>query len=137
MRYAKLTRGSSTDDGTIGKFILDDDTTFFSLELPWRDNVNRLSSIPVGTYICTKINSPKHGVCYQVTNVPGRDMIEIHSANFAGDITKGKISQLLGCIALGTGTGILQGQNAVLQSKLAIQQFEDKMNWEDFELTIV
>lgn len=137
MRTVKLTRGPSTDDGTFGKFVLDDGTSFDCLELPWRDNTNRFSCIPVGTYICTWIDSPKHGPCYQVTNVPGRDMIEIHSANFAGDVTKGKICQLLGCIALGLSIGSLQGQMAILQSKIAIANFEQNMNQVDFELTIV
>ena len=63
-------------------------------------------------------------------------MIEIHSANFAGDASKGYISQLLGCIALGLSVGVLNGQLAVLNSKGAIADFEAKQNKEDFQLTI-
>ena len=137
MRHIKISRGPSTNDGTFGKMVLDDNTTFFTGELPWDNNKNRTSSIPVGTYICKWILSPKHGHCYQVTNVPNRDMIEIHSANFMGDVSQGKISQLLGCIALGLNIGPLEGQQAVLQSKVAISNFEHNMKEEDFELTIV
>lgn len=132
-----ITSVPSTDQGTFGTFVLDDGTTFISLELPWKDNQNGISCIPPGEYTCKWINSPKHGECYQVTGVTGRDMIEIHSANFAGDSSKGFISQLLGCIALGTSIGVLNGQLAVLNSKGAIAQFEAKQMGQDFILTIV
>jgi len=131
-----LTRTQSTEQGTFGTFAMSDGTVFYSLELPWHDNENEISCIPTGTYLCKWIYSPKHGECYQVTNVPNRDMIEIHSANFAGDSTNGYISQLLGCIALGTSIGILNNQLAVLNSKGAISNFENKQNKQDFTLTI-
>ena len=133
---AILIRVPSTDQGTFGTFVLEDGTSYFSLELPWRNNDHGLSSIPPGVYTCHWINSPKHGECYQVMNVPDRDMIEIHSANFAGDPNKGLISQLLGCIALGMSIGILNGQLAVLNSKGAIAAFEAKQAKQDFQLTI-
>ncbi len=131
-----LTRAPSTDQGTLGMFVLEDGTTYHSMELPWRDNQNGLSCIPPGEYTCHWILSPKHGECYQVMNVLNRDMIEIHSANFAGDVNKGYISQLLGCIALGMTIGILNGQLAVLNSKGAIAAFEAKQAKQDFQLTI-
>jgi len=131
-----LTRVPSTDQGTFGNFRMDDGTQFFSLELPWREDSNGISCIPPGVYQCKWILSPKHGECYQVTNVSYRDMIEIHSANFAGDASKGYISQLLGCIALGTSIGILNNQLAVLNSKGAIAAFETKQDKQDFTLTI-
>jgi hypothetical protein len=131
-----LTRCPTTDQGTFGTFVFDDGTSFVSLELPWRDNEHGDSCIPLGTYVCHWINSPKHGECYQVMSVPGRDMIEIHAANFAGDSGKGFISQLLGCIALGFSIGILNGQLAVLNSKGAIAAFEQKQAQQDFHLTI-
>jgi len=138
-----LTRSPSTDQGTLGLFVMEDGTTFHSLELSWKNNEHNLSCIPAGTYTCKWVKSPKHGECYLVTGVPGRQAIEIHSANFAGDVQKGYFSQLLGCIALGLGVGLLDvpgpfhQQLAVLQSKAAIQQFEDKQAKQDFQLTIV
>ncbi len=131
-----LTRILSTDQGTIGLFVHEDGTSFYSLELPWRNNDHGISCIPVGTYVCHWIHSPKHGECYQVMDVQGRDMIEIHSANFAGDTSKGFATQLLGCIALGTSIGILDKQLAVLNSKGAIAAFEKKQAEQDFQLTI-
>ena len=143
MRSATLLRNPSTDDGTFGTILLDDHSSWSTGELPWRDNKNGLSCIPTGTYTCSWINSPKHGPCYQVTNVPSRSMVEIHSANFMGDTTLGKTSQLLGCIALGKNTGKLApidggpSQTAVLQSKVAIAEFEANLNAEEFTLTIL
>jgi len=140
MKIATLIREENTDEGTFGKLFIDDEFCCHTLELPWRDNVSRYSCIPVGQYECHWITSPKHGHCYQVTNVPGRSMIEIHSANFAGDVQQGYVSQLLGCIALGTSVGELDAgggeQRAILHSKEAIRKFEDEMNKEDFLLII-
>lgn len=138
-----LTRSPSTDQGTFGMFRMEDGTEFHSLELPWRDNEHNLSCIPNGVYTCKWVQSPKHGECYLITGVPGRQAVEIHSANFAGDISKGYFSQLLGCIALGVSVGLLEvpgavrQQMAVLQSKAAIAQFEAKQNKQDFQLTII
>lgn len=69
-------------------------------------------------------------------------MIEIHSANWMGDVTLRYFNQLEGCIALGKSKGMLapegyMAQMAILQSKQAIAEFEENMNQEDFELTIV
>ncbi len=133
---AVIARSPSTDQGTFGTLVLENGTTYHSLELPWRSNLNGVSCIPLGVYTCHWILSPKHGECYQVMDVLGRDMIEIHSANFAGDASKGYISQLLGCIALGMSVGVLNGQLAVLNSKGAIADFEEKMGKQDFQLTI-
>ena len=69
--------------------------------------------------------------------MPNRSYIEIHSANFAGSVAAGKLSQLLGCIALGETEGRMQGQEAVEQSKQAISEFYANLNQEDFQLTIV
>lgn len=137
MRHATLISNPSSDDGTFGILLLDDHTSFCTGELPWRDNKNGISCIPEGKYFCRWINSPKHGECYQVTAVPYRDFIEIHSANFMGDVSKGKLSQLLGCISLGKSIGQLNGQTAVLASKQAIAEFDANMGHEDFELTIM
>lgn len=140
---ALLTRSPSTDQGTFGILKLDDGTVFHSLELPWKNNEHNFSCIPAGTYTCKWVQSPKHGECYLVTGVPDRQAIEIHSANFAGDVEKGYQSQLLGCIALGLTIGPLEvpgpihQQLAVLQSKVAIAQFETKQAQQDFQLTIV
>jgi len=131
-----LTSVPSTDQGTFGKFDLANGISYFSLELPWRNNAHGISCIPDGIYTCHWINSPKHGECYQVLDVSGRSMIEIHPANYAGDVSKQFISDLEGCIALGTALGILHNQLAVLNSRKAIAEFHAQQNKQDFKLTI-
>lgn len=141
VRTATLMREQSTSDGTFGVITLDDGQHWFSGELPWHDNAHGTSCIPEGTYVCKWFNSPKHGYCYQVYGVPDRNVIEIHSANFMGDLPKAK--QLEGCIALGKSKGMLApspdkpAQMAILQSKVAIEEFEADLNGDDFELTII
>ncbi len=106
------------------------------MELPERNNAPGFSDIPSGVYQCEKRISPKHGPCYYVLDVPGRSDIEIHSANWAGDTTKGLKCQLLGCLSLGRAIGELAGQKAVLSSRDALAGFESDLNGEAFELTI-
>lgn len=67
--------------------------TLFTLELPWKNNERRVSCIPIGTYRLKLHTSPKFGQCYWVKDVPNRDAILIHPANYT--------RQLLGCIAVG------------------------------------
>ena len=141
MRTATLIREMSTADGTFGVLALDDGNSWVSGELPWHNNAHGISCIPAGAYICKWFNSPKHGFCYQVYGVPDRNLIEIHSANFMGDLPRAK--QLEGCIALGKSKGMLApnaaqpAQMAILQSKIAIEEFEATMHGADFELTII
>lgn len=136
MRIATLLSNPSTEYGTFGTILLDDHTSWSTGELPWADNQHGISCIPAGTYTCKWINSPKHGMCYQVMDVPNRDMIEIHSANFPPQ-------QLLGCIGLGESIGLLAPYpgaipvTAILQSKQAVQEFEDNLKTEDFQLTVI
>lgn len=100
-----------------------------TVELPWKDNKNQISCIPVGTYDVKKFNSPKHGLCFLIQNVPGRSMCEIHSANFA--------RELLGCIAPGLSHADIDkdGLPDVTSSKIAMGKLLDFMP-ETFKLTI-
>lgn len=144
MNYIIIKRGESTNAGTFGTLLLNHGQwSCVTLELPWRDNASGLSCIPPGIYTCKMIDSPKHGHCYQVMDVPKRNMIEIHAVNFAGDKTKINpvtdtyyISQLLGCIGLGRSMGILDGQMAILRSKETVADFERYLGGENFMLDI-
>jgi hypothetical protein len=64
-----------------------------TIELGWNNNERRKSCIPDGSYKVVKRVSPKFGNHFHVLNVPKRDWILIHSANFS--------RQLLGCVAVG------------------------------------
>ena len=132
---AFLLRETTSDQGTEGKLLFD---TFscFTLELPWRDNQSNISCIPSGEYDATIRKSPKFGVTYWVLEVPDRSYILIHSANVAGDVSRGFKSHLNGCIALGRKRGTIYGQRAVLISRLAVKDFMAKMRGEDFKFII-
>lgn len=92
-----------SDDGkqTLGKGLVYDvidgvevpKFSFVTLELPWKDNTQSVSCIPDGTYHIKKRVSEKHGQHFHILDVPGREFILIHSANFS--------RQLKGCIAPG------------------------------------
>lgn len=141
---ATLTRLESSAHGTFGILQLirsdaDGDwlESFYTGELPWLDNASGKSCVPTGTYkvkktIWIKYNKP----VYMLQDVPKRQGILIHSANFMGDREKGFKSQLYGCIALGEKLGVMEGQKALLVSSPAIRRFQEMMKWEDFELEI-
>lgn len=85
-----------SDDGkqTLGTLTIDgNDFKCVTIELPYKDNQRRISCIPKGRYICKKRVSPKYGNHFHITDVPNRDWVLIHSANYS--------RQLLGCIGVG------------------------------------
>ena len=107
-KHLILRRGQSTDQGTPGALYDGDRRICCTLELPWRDNDpasdgdDIVSSIPAGTYevaYLARSASGKYTDVYQVLKVRGRSGILIHAANYAGDTSKGYVSDLLGCIA--------------------------------------
>lgn len=141
MKYATLTRGPSTDEGTFGLIKLQGGLELRSLELPWRDNATGISSIKPGAYRCEIVNSPRYGKVYGLRDVPGRSNILIHAANWAGDKAKGWHSDLQGCIAPATAVGTLTNplghpQRAGLQSKAALAQLVEWAGGLPFELEI-
>lgn len=137
MRRATLTRTETTDQGTFGTLVTDTGFTCRTGELPWRDNHSDFSCIPPGEYFCSYHYSPSHGLCYWVGAVPNRQDIQIHSANFCGDKTKGFKSELLGCIAPGLDVGILASQKAVIHSREALIALETNLNCENLMLKIL
>ena len=98
--YAVLFR-SLSDKVTIGDFdfCTDDANLLYSchaLELPWLDNTRKKSCIPEGTYDVQVVPATVN-IKYEhlhILNVPDRDGIKIHIANY--------VSDLLGCVAPGT-----------------------------------
>lgn len=117
--YLILTRIS--DDGlqTVGKLELFDQSgnlllAFDTLELPYKYNQRRVSCINQGVYIIRRHYSIRHGNCFALLNVQGRDNILIHTGNFNKD-TKG-------CILIGHGYKDLDNDNEkdLLNSKVAL-----------------
>lgn len=145
MRKAVLTRLETSDEGTFGELISDSGFTCRSLELPWRGNAKGRSCIPAGVYVFRwRTDSPAHGECYQAdpdAEAPGRDNIQIHAANWAGDQDKGFKAELLGCIAPGKAVSVMEHapgkpQRGVTESRATLEKLVKDLNREPFELAI-
>ena len=137
---ATLTRAESTDQGTFGVLRFGGQTVR-TVELPWRDNARQRSCIPVGSYRCSIVQSPRFGRVYGVQNVPGRTHVLIHSANFGGDVNLGWTTQLHGCIAPCQRVGMMRNnagkmQMAGLVSRPALNSFMAWANGQPFTLEI-
>lgn len=105
---------SDQSKATIGIMRMSGKFFCFTLEPPDRNN-GLDSCIPVGEYSCKRYSSAKYPDTFEVTNVPNRSYILIHS----GNIDK----HSLGCILLGSNAGYLEGKRAVLSSKSAFKKF--------------
>lgn len=137
MQRVPLQRIRTGDSGTFG-VVAFGGLTFQSGELPERGNDPGLSCIPPGVYMCHVAYSPHfQRDLYHVQDVPGRSDILIHPANYMGDRSKGLKCELLGCIALGSKTVKLDGQEAVVESRYSVQRFMELMNDADFELEVL
>ncbi len=129
---ATLIRTSTSDQGTHGTLVLDGFVRP-TLELPWRNNERNVSCIPCGVYRCTQVHSQKFGMVYHISNVPNRSWILIHLGNWAGDTSEGWKSDVEGCILIGTERGEMEGQNAVIHSRYALEEFMFFMEHTDYE----
>lgn len=130
-----LERFGYTPDGTFGKLILPMDENFdpdpllpnasnvgaggfecFTVEKPWVHNMPRISCIPCGEYKCMlSLFHRRNYPAWHVLEVPGRSLIKIHRAN--------TMDEVRGCIALGIGTGYVDGRWAVTRSKDAYEEW--------------
>lgn len=108
-----------------------------TLELPYLDNAPNISSIPFGNYTCRWTRSNRLSrlagedvYTYEVTSVPSRTGIRIHSANY--------FFQLLGCVALGDAhKDINMDQELdIVHSGNTVKAFNTLMNKEEFILVI-
>lgn len=130
----ELTRHSYDPRGTLGRLWYPTGRYdwfqggfFHTVERPWLDNAPNISCIPQNTYICKRVNSPRFGNTFEVTNVPNRTHILIHAANFP--------HELQGCIAV--GTELMADKVAVASSRKALNKlYEELANIDEFELEI-
>jgi hypothetical protein len=100
-----------------------------TLERPWVNNTPQKSCIPVGVYECQRINSPKFGNTFTVTNVPNRSHILFHAGNIAADS--------LGCILIGHGFDAVKGTEGVVSSAKEFQEFlKLQLGTDRFTLTV-
>lgn len=127
-----LERFCDSEMGTFGR-LTSDSFSCYTIEQPWRNNLEGHSCIPSGTYTCKRGQFPKHGDAFEVMNVPGRTAILIHSGNVA--------SNFEGCIGLGDSISALnldgQFEWAVLNSVKTVSAFMAQLSGVDeFQLTV-
>ena len=157
MRSATLTRNLkiSGAEGTFGGWASATGFTCMTGERP--RNVALHPAIPCCVVLCELAVSPRlyeanvdygfgRGMVYHVRNVPGRDYILIHSANWPTAIKTDKDPQHLqleGCIAPGSAVGKIQVPApdgrlvmGVLGSRDATKALMADMHGEPFQLLI-
>lgn len=106
---------------TQGVLIWDDVAQYLTLEPPWRNNQVGKSCIPHGTYPAERHQSPKHGECILLSNVPNRSEILIHKGNTSAETA--------GCVLIGKNFGRYDGQPAVLNSSFALADFLRRLDY--------
>lgn len=141
MKRLVIQREPSTDEGTFGVGVLNENEGQWQfIELPWRDNACDISCVPAGVYTARVFHSQHfQRDVYRLEGVPGREDVEMHPANFAGDVSKGWQSDLRGCCAPGMERGHLYNkaghyQAAVLQSARAMEEILAATGGEPIEI---
>ena len=117
-----LKRVAMTAVGVFGVLIDENNIPFvLTMERPWLNNQEGISCIPWGDYDCVRINSPKHGNCFQVLHVPNRTNVEIHIGNTEDDSE--------GCILIGENFAynIKNGHPGVAASGTGFAEFMGKL----------
>ncbi|MFZ1454099.1 MAG: DUF5675 family protein [Ferruginibacter sp.] len=99
-------------NGTNGTIFLNGKILCYTIELPWHNNLSRISCVPEGTYELTKRYSPTHKWHLLLNNVPNRQLILIHVANDAK-------KELKGCIA---PVSLLTAEGKGLESRVALKK---------------
>ena len=103
-----IIRIEESDQGSVGVLRMDGKAFCCTLEPPDRDNRQNISCIPIGTYTVRRVNSPRFGNTFEITNVPGRSHVLFHPGN--------RVKDTKGCVIVGQYFGKLKGDRAVLNS---------------------
>lgn len=151
MKRLTVIRDETGDEGTFSIGMLTEGDQRLGwwnfIELPWRDNQAGISCVTPGLYTARLVDSLHFDrKVYRLQNVPDREDIEVHPANFAGDLALGYHSDLRGCMAPGLKRGALWTprvnggdpieQKAVLSSGVALTELLEATHGEDIEIDI-
>ena len=135
MKEVHLIRLEKTKKEITGALLYKDEnnsmTTLYTLELADKNNQQNISCIPKGAYTCIFTYSAKFKkFTYELLKVANRKGIRIHSLNY--------YTQTKGCIGIGTKKFDVNkdGELDLLDSRKAIQKFEDTMKKQPFKLII-
>ena len=109
MKTLILKRVATGIQGTFGAILYKNTPFAVTLEREWKDNRKGISCIPEGNYKCKRVDSPRFGNTFEVTNVPNRSNILFHKGNLDDDSS--------GCILLGEQFGEIKGKSGILSSR--------------------
>ena len=108
----RIVRLEMSDQGALGVFLIEDVIFCFTLE-PDKNEKGKLY-IPQGVYHCPRFHGNQWKDTFEIL-VPGHTAVLFHAGNVEADTQ--------GCILLGSTTGKLKGQRAVLNSGATFQVF--------------
>lgn len=111
----KVERKLSSIDCTMGYLIVNEQVVCYTLELPWKDNSNNISCIPVGSYTGILRYDKTDGWRIQLENVPNRTGVQIHMGNYT--------TQIEGCILVGTNAEV--DNCSVFNSSIAYSKLKE------------
>lgn len=119
--------------GTFGILKINKEAYCVTLEPADELNAQNISSIPAQQYTCYRVQSPKFGNTFEVSNVPNRTKVLFHAGN--------TIEHTHGCILLAEHFGKLHGNGtmrAVLNSGETFKHFNETImrDVDSFHLTI-
>lgn len=132
LTHLYVTRIEQTDYATYGH-LSDDEGRVFTVTLEPPEP----KCIPCGTYQFYRRKSHLDGGTgkhdydvFELSNVPGRDAIELHIGNVVADTD--------GCVCVGQSFGTVEGQHGIINSKVAFDRFMATMHGIDSgTLTVV
>jgi len=126
-----IIRIHSSKEGTFGVLNINGMPIAVTGEQDWEDNKRNVSCIPPGLYLCKRINSPKFGDTFEITNVPARSHILFHSGNLP-------LKDSLGCVLVAEQFEPLGGKPAVVASRKGYKEFMTRLKGVDtFPLNII
>jgi len=109
-----------------------------TVEPPWRDNKPFVSCIPLASYLCRPVDSPRFGNTWEVTDVDWRSHIVFHKGNTGAAGSSENSSDTQGCILVGEEFGVLQGgQPGILSSSRGYSEFLRRARHESEFLLVI
>lgn len=116
-------------NSAIGRLSVNGTELCWTLELPWKDNQNNVSCIPVGFYTGTIRTDGTKGWRIELMGVPNRTNVQIHVGNYPSDVQ--------GCILVGTDwTGNMVSNSNDARANLK-KAYEDAGSPMDIKVTVI
>jgi len=85
------------------------------LEREWKDNKKNISCIPVGDYICERVQSPKFKNTFEICDIPNRTDVLFHKGNIEDDSH--------GCVLIGEQYHRYKGKASIKASREGFAEF--------------